>query len=221
MKYIKKKINAPVFFSKISTGLINNNRDWKYFGNKHRVCKSRLKNYILVNEQKNLCAYCEVKISDKKDAHLEHIQPQNTSVLRFDYNNIIVSCEGKRCSFNTSAESGHENESCGHKKSNIFDSVNFLNPTKVVNISDYFQYDKNNGKIESSGIDNEKATYTIETLNLDNARLNGARKNAQLAIYKVLSSSYKLDAKDILTGILSTSRSYISFLRYYYKNIIS
>ena len=218
MRHIKK-INVPTYFSKISTNLINNNRKWKYFGNKHRVCKLRLKNYILLNEQKNLCAYCEAEIRNKKDAHLEHIQPQSTAILRFDYNNIIVSCEGKRCSFNSLDESGHENESCGHKKSNKHDSSKFLDPTKIANINDYFEYN-NDGKIKSSGIDDEKSIYTIEILNLDNTRLNGARKNAQLAIYKFL-SSFQGSKKDKLINILSTPRAYISFLKYYYKNIIS
>lgn len=218
MRYIKK-VGTPTYFSGISTNLINNNRNWKYFGNKYRVCKIRLKKHILTNEQAKLCAYCEAEIKNKEDAHLEHIQPQTTAMLRFDYNNIIVSCQGKKCSFNSSHEIGHENESCGHQKSNTYDAGKFLDPTRILNIGDYFQYDNNDGKIESSGFDDEKAIYTIRTLNLDNSRLNGARKNAQLAIHKFIFTL--ADPKNTLINILSTPRGYMSFLKYYYKNFIS
>lgn len=216
MRYIQK-IVIPSYFSGVSGNLIASNKSWKFFGNKYGVCKKRLKKYILTNEQANLCAYCEAQIT-REDAHLEHIQPQATATLRFDYNNIIVSCQGKRCSFNLPHETGHVYESCGHKKLNTYDISKFLDPTRTVNISDYFQYDNNDGKIESSGLNDEKARYTITTLNLDNFRLNGARKNTQIAIDKYIRTR---DAKNILKSILSKPRGYISFLKHYYKDILS
>lgn len=51
-----------------------------------------------MEEQYNLCAYCEREI-DENNTHIEHIKPKSGYLNRcFDYNNLIASCEGDKCS---------------------------------------------------------------------------------------------------------------------------
>ena len=90
MRYIKK-VSEPDCFTNLTFSVSDK---WKKFRN---PCKKETRKYIIENEQNFLCGYCEAKI-DLDNTHIEHIKPQsNNNDLRFDYNNFIVSCNGKEC----------------------------------------------------------------------------------------------------------------------------
>mgnify|MGYP001810800003 CR=1 FL=1 len=155
-------------------------------------CKRALKQ-VLVTEQGQLCGYCESQITPD-DSHIEHVMAQSEQEdLRFDYHNLIASCNGVEC--NPSDKNTYKPEdvhSCGHKKSNDMDARLFLNPITCVDISNYFDFDPTTGNIcpshsDASSNAYQKANYTINLLNLDNSRLNNARLNAKGAFRKAVS----------------------------------
>jgi len=211
MKYIQKVDTPQFFLDKTST--LNK---WDEFKG---IDKRELKTFILDNEQNHVCCYCEGKVKIDS-SHLEHIKPKSFDPLHltFDYQNIAVSCNGI-------CNNEIEKEYCGHKKENMFDEEKFLNPTQEINIREYFSY-KDDGKIESSGLNNEKALYTRDLLQLNtfNNYLQEARIKALIefrnAVGKIAQNTGK-DLKDIARTILNQEKSaYISFLRYRYKNIL-
>jgi uncharacterized protein (TIGR02646 family) len=56
-------------------------------------CKTELREHLR-QEQHQLCAYCEGKLEDN-NSHIEHIEPQQHNPQhRFDYQNLIASCNG-------------------------------------------------------------------------------------------------------------------------------
>jgi len=130
--------------------------------------KTSLKEYILKHEQNYLCIYCEEKIEKIEHSHLEHIKHQDEySHLIFDYNNLVVSCNGDgKC--NPKNAGKNRKTTCGHKKN---DKELPLNPLKDINISDYFEFVEENEKmsilIKPSDLDKEKAQDMIEILNLN------------------------------------------------------
>jgi len=216
MRYISKKempecLKDPKYFLEYK---------WKNF--KRSSCGKIVKENIL-NEQQWLCAYCEIKV-DLKDSHIEHIKPKSNpkyEKLKFDYNNLIVSCNGKECRVDDE-EYDEDIHSCGHKKDNDFDENKFLDPTKIPDISDYFEYDKYNGAIKASNKDKEKAKYMINLLNLNNVSLNKMRLNTVIAIQKSFKNSkIKIDIeifREKLLKLVSSNNppAFVSFIRYYY-----
>jgi uncharacterized protein (TIGR02646 family) len=213
MRYIEKT-NSPTFFEQEKQNLIDDSA-WK-----NLYCKNELRSY-LIEEQKQLCAYCERRI-DGNNSHIEHIYPQSDNVtLRFEYDNLIASCNGDQCEPSLKDDFQPEDiNSCGHKKSNKMDDDIFLNPVKQKDIQEYFSYDKETCAICSSEKNLENATYTIKLLGLDNPRLNLERSNARIAleqaIKRYLNSSPK-EYKNKIRILLSKERPFISFLRYYYS----
>ena len=141
MKFIKK-VSTPQFFTQDTNGLT----DWSQYRSKKR----KLKEFILSKKQYFLCCYCEKKVTvDKESSHLEHIKPKAKSQypnLTFDYNNLLVSCEGNH--FNEIGD--NSKTSCGHKKDNFFDENKFLNPTLIIDIASFFIFDVDDGTISSS-----------------------------------------------------------------------
>jgi uncharacterized protein (TIGR02646 family) len=212
VKYIEKT-TIPSFFIDDTKDL----NSWNdYFANKKRD----LKKYILENEQNNLCGYCESKVVID-NSHLEHIKPKSLDEenLTFNYNNIIVSCEG-RCHTLSNIP-----ESCGHKKDNEFDEALFLNPTLLQNIREYFIY-TNNGEIKSSILDESKSSYTITLLQLNtfNNNLQEARKKSLIEFRNSVISHAKAtgqELKEIAQILLNKEDlAFISFLRFQYKHIL-
>lgn len=211
MKHIIKK-STPDFFITDTSGLITWN---SYNSNRKRY----LKEFILENEQNWLCCYCEKKITaDKTSSHIEHVKPKSLDVLAltFDYNNLLVSCEGNH--FNEIGD--NTKSSCGHKKDNLFDEEKFLNPIEVSNICDYFTFDSDTGMISASSKDSIKANYTLEVLNLngENNRLAEARKKAKEALVrnfiKLPNELKKVKFKEFLAN---DSNEFITFFRYVYR----
>lgn len=141
--------------------------------------RTRIKENILGLEQNEYCPYCEKRIYISDDAHMEHIKPRDSYPKEFqDYNNLLVSCNQKN--------------SCGIYKKNRYDNK-FINLV-IDNPDNYFNYNIANGEIISKNNDensNEyiRATYTINTLNLNCYELKEARK-AFIDILEVYRENY-------------------------------
>jgi len=209
VRYIQKQ-NEPDFFTKKAVVFKNyllktNNKKkvWRKYGR----YKRKLKEFILKNEQNYLCCYCECKVN-LNNSHLEHIKPKSLDYdnLTFDYNNILVSCQG-----NIFSNSNREN-TCGHCKDDRYDDAKFLDPTKVKNIREYFKYDISSGKIEGT---DDKSRYMIGLLNLNDS-LNNLPK-ARIDSYETLLEYIEKSniSKDKLKKIFEKEDlEFISFLRY-------
>lgn len=64
--------------------------------------------------------------------------------------------------------------------------------------------------------DEEKSSYTIRLLNLDNPKLNNERSNARIGLEQAIKKN-RLNPKNDLKKLLSKNRPFISFLKYYYS----
>lgn len=209
MRYIEK-VQIPQFYIDDTRGLTL----WSEYRKKRAF-----KKYLLKEEQNYLCGYCEAKVT-LDNSHLEHIKPKHLDdTLIFDYNNLLVSCDGIYFSENS------KQVTCGHKKGADFDEFKFINPTTVKNIRDYFIY-TNKYMIESSHLDEEKAQYTLELLQLNtfNNYLPEARKVALEEFQKSVMGyvkKTKKDTKEAVHILLNKENlAFISFLRFKYKDIL-
>jgi uncharacterized protein (TIGR02646 family) len=141
--------------------------------------RKRIKENILVLEQNEYCPYCEKRIYTSDDGHIEHIKPRDSYPKKFqDYNNLLVSCNQKN--------------SCGIYKKNRYDNK-FINSV-IDNPGNYFNYNIANGEIipknnDESSNEYTRATYTINTLNLNCYELKEARK-AFIDILEVYRENY-------------------------------
>lgn len=223
MRYIQKQ-PTPDFFQRDTQALqekiiaSETKKDKKLVWDKDYKEKRKLKEYILENEQNYLCCYCEAKVT-LDNSHVEHIKPKDLDEdsLTFEYGNLSVSCNGECFS--------DKRLTCGHKKENKFDASKFLNPTKVVNIREYFIY-TDNGHIGASNLDEAKSKYTMDLLQLNtfNNYLPEARKIA-LDKFKdsVRENALKTgrEMKEIAKLLLEKENlAFISFLRFKYKALL-
>lgn len=225
MKYIKKQV-TPQFFiddtKELQDKIIKllEKKKKKLIWDNDFKNKRALKKYILENEQNYLCCYCEAKVT-WDNSHIEHIKPKDIDedTLTFDYSNLSVSCNGE-C-FNDK----NQRLTCGHKKGANFDEDKFLNPTKIINIREYFIY-TNNYYMGASSLDEIKAKYTLELLKLNtfNNYLPKSRETALKEFQKsvrVYSRKMKKDMNEIVQLLLNKENlAFISFLRFKYKDIL-
>ncbi len=222
MKYIVK-ITEPDFFRKDTQELREKIRTapkksdvW----DKDYSEKRALKKHILQREQNWLCCYCESKVT-LDDSHVEHLKPKSLDYdnLTFEYSNLAVSCDGK-CH-----TEGNTPITCGHKKDDKFDELNFLNPTKASDIREYFIYTEN-GHIGASTKDEQKSKYTLELLQLNTFgnNLPEARLKALNEFRNSVSTNVKntqSNIKEIAINLLyKENLAFISFLRFKYKNLL-
>jgi len=124
--------------------------------------RARLREYILVQEQNLMCAYCEKEIdSEKENSNIDHFKlraghlyPEKT----LEYDNLLVSCSSKgRCS--------------SHKDSHISSKEDYekiVNPV-IEDPDDFFDY-MPTGSIVAKD-DSEKARFTIDIFQLNQAGL--------------------------------------------------
>jgi uncharacterized protein (TIGR02646 family) len=174
------------------------------FDNLH--CKPKLREHISA-EQANLCIYCEAGL-DKNQSHLEHIEPQQQNPqARFDYDNLVVSCNGGKAS--CSEFKGLDIRSCGHHKGKVFDVELFLNPITEQNIAAYFDYDTHSTKIIATQLAPKQSNYMVEQLNLNSAYLLASRYQARLAFVAVLMKQ----TPEIRQKMLKQTRPFMSFLQ--------
>lgn len=210
MKYIQK-LPTPQFFIDDTSGLSN----W----NEYRSKKRRLKHYILDKEQYHLCCYCEKSVVTD-NSHIEHVKPKSIDLisLTFDYNNLLVSCEGNH--FNEIGD--NSKNTCGHKKDDNFDEDKFLSPITTNDIHEYFAFDVDTGEINDSEKESEKANYTIRVLNLNgkNNKLAEARLIAKKSLIRNF-SSLPIDKKKLLVQsfLNNSGNEFITFFRYYFRKM--
>jgi len=207
MRYIEK-VGIPQFF-------IDDTKNLSIWGQYFSKKKRALKAYILKEEQNYLCCYCEDKI-DSNNSHIEHIKPKYLDIenLTFDYNNLAVSCEGQ-C---RNSEDDNSRYNCGHRKDKQdtqYDESKFLNPLKVEELRDYFDYNRNS-EIISSSKNITKSQYMIDTLHLNDGDLPRAREDSLkdfelMGLETIEELVFMLDQENI---------AFISFLRYKYQHLI-
>jgi uncharacterized protein (TIGR02646 family) len=216
MKYIQKG-DPPQFFIDDTSGLTY----WsEYSATKAmRVKKKKLKKHILDNEQFGLCCYCEKEITiDSDSSHIEHVKPKSLdlSSLTFDYDNLLVSCEGNH--FNEIGD--NSKNTCGQIKNDFFDELRFLNPTLVNDISAYFIFDRGDGTISASSVDKVKADYTYQILNLNgrNNKLAEARIISKDAFIRNLPTLSVEERRKIVEDFLQNdTKEFITFFRYFFR----
>lgn len=154
----------------------------------NNILKGELKE-ALIEEQYGLCCYCCNKITFEK-SHIEHFKPKAANLfpeLALEHENLHASCNGWK----------EKRKNCGHKKEKEYNEK-IISPLDV-KCEDYFEYSEM-GKITPKGND-ERATYTIDVLNLDDEKLNNARKAA-------LWASGLFDSDELLD--LETRQEYIN-----------
>ena len=144
--------------------------------------KRKLKKYMLKNEQRNFCPYCERKIKTER-SQIEHIKPKDKfpELLNENYNYLTGCLE--------------YNKTCGSNKGNRWDKK-FINPVRK-NPEEYFIYELSTGKIiplYEEGKKKEEAEITIEILNLNERRLCEQRKKY---IGRVIRRSGTIDSRAI------------------------
>lgn len=226
MRYVQKG-ESPQFFETCKADLPEN-PVWKDFDENKELgqCKKDLHTH-LVNEQGQLCIYCERTLVSIA-SHIEHIYPKDPvdgfPKRTFEYTNLVVSCDGDQCEPQEvrNVFKPENVASCGHKKDNDMDVSKFLDPTTEIDIHEYLSFNKDIGGIQAVN-GNEKAKYTINLLNLDNPRLNMARFNAPQAVFDVLESSnntefHRLGKKRMVKILLDRKKPFpfISFLKFYF-----
>lgn len=165
--------------------------------------KTKIKENILVIEQNEYCPYCEKRIYDNNDGHIEHIKPRDYYPKEFqNYDNLLVSCNQKN--------------SCGMYKKNKYDDK-FINPV-VDNPKIYFSYNIANGEVipkSNNRHSNEykRAIYTIEALNLNCYELKEARK-ALIDILEVYRENYD-EYNEYLQFFIDDGHSFPSLINLY------
>lgn len=173
-------------------------------------------------EQRGLCIYCTQNIPSiplTRYSHLEHVKPKGSKKnpspyyhLRFDYNNIAVSCNGFECSTNEDVET---RKYCGHYKDNrykppAYDDNLFINPHQETNIESFFSYNIE-GEISCSEVGmvfgEDRVKYMILHLGLNEQKLVDFRKRT----YESLIEQEELDSAAVNDLLLAEEDSLIGF----------
>jgi len=129
-------------------GTPSQDKAWKNF-NKDAVRES------LKNTQDGLCAYCEIKLSDK--TNIDHFKPKRINyALTFDWNNLVLSCDGR--------------DSCDNKKGGRFENY-WVNPYLIDPIGMFKFY--SDGQIIGT---TEDAKKIVSDFGLDSPRLEKKRE---------------------------------------------
>lgn len=162
----------------------------------------------LYERQSHFCAYCELKISQKDDGHIEHLERRSDKPERtFDWTNMFFSCNYL--------------DSCGDFKDNTKQQ---FTPSDIVDPSiddplDFFVYGVN-GVIYAKDSNKHRAEETIRVFNLNNPRLTNMRtaiaetvvsfikcnpSNEQIEEFLQYMSNYNFPS--VCYSLLSTSRT--------------
>ena len=167
MKYIQKSAE-PTSLSTWKIKQCDKIPTWKSFG--RTVVKGQLLE-ILLKEQGYICCYCGVAI-DKGSCHIEHFKPQGIDeTVKFDYFNLIVSCQGED-------QQPRVPVHCGHNKDQWYDEKLLVSPL-IANCVDFFKYSAA-GEILPTEESSKKlaAETTIENLSLNIPKLQRMRQAA-------------------------------------------
>lgn len=142
----------------------NSTANWSDFSaSTHEEVKEIYKHLreTLISQQKQMCCYCEIKLVENTDAHVEHfIDKDSFPQKRFQFDNLLASCQ--------------YNDSCGHKKGNDY-FEGMISPLNE-NCQSKFTY-TGNGKIIAVDETDKDAENTIILLDLNCKRLVDRRKS--------------------------------------------
>ncbi len=93
MKYINKNAEPALF---INWKKHNPNANWSLFADsnsKFNNVYQDLRN-SLIDEQDEMCCYCEIALKDSIDAHIEHFKDRhNYPKDTFNFQNLFASCK--------------------------------------------------------------------------------------------------------------------------------
>lgn len=189
---------------------------WDEFGGKKTV-RNKLK-----LEQKGLCAYTEFNISafvslassTQYGCHIERIKPKSRFPNEtFDYENLVVSVLDAHDLYSIKQgelsvitqdpdDKSHLNYFGGHAKFYFYDANFFISPTDP-DCERFFAFLEASGEIVPSphldDAEQEKATYTINLLNLNHPFLQNQRRQRIEEVVNVLDS---LDSAEAMAAVI-------------------
>jgi uncharacterized protein (TIGR02646 family) len=144
-------------------------------------------------DQRGLCAYCEIRLTDATGHGVEHFIPQAASTpdrdLSLDWNNLLITCRGgidpEAAQGETSSDDAPRSviqRSCGDAKSYFSAEDQFLNPLDIPPFPNLFRINTLDGTLsaDQSGCTTAKipieiVEQTIEKLGLNVQRLKNNR----------------------------------------------
>lgn len=185
--------------------------NWKLSNNQRDEIKNKLH-----QSQKYICCYCECTVDGKND-HIEHFfERQDRTDLIYNYDNLLVSCEGdkeKKSNPETDADKTErlDNMSCGHKKTKTYHNGSPIDYSKLLNPMlikpDSISY--LNGLVEPNTNNTnliDEVNYTKTRLQLDSHRLNNLRKDKINLMIQELSSLTVPEQKKFITDLLDENQ---------------
>jgi uncharacterized protein (TIGR02646 family) len=123
---------------------------------------------VLHKEQIGLCCYCNAKINDDHTSPIEHLEPRegDTQTDRiFDYNNLLLSCNG--------GQKENINPKVLHCDANKKSET--IEITPLMSECETEIYFNENGEINEN---TDRATKTVSVLNLHHITLDNKRRAA-------------------------------------------
>jgi uncharacterized protein (TIGR02646 family) len=198
--------NEPDFFKKAKSKVELPKVSNAWSNKEIEAIRPKLREYILLEEQNLLCAYCERTIDDTpKNSNIDHFRlkaghlfPEKT----LDYTNLVVSCNTNgRCS-------SYKDTHIKSKK----DYDNIVNPI-IENPDDFFDY-LITGKIIA--IDNNpKAEFTIDIFQLGRDR-DDSLSNQRRRIAESLKYITNLTLDEVYAEL---GNEFYSFVKNIYKKL--
>lgn len=179
----------------------NPNGDWKQFRNEQPSCYTTVRDTLRC-DQREICAYCEIELTDKNE-QVAHFHPKSDTSTghnwALDWDNLWLACKGgsqtwmkKRRHYCPPLP---ENLSCDEKKGNAVLDDQVLTPGDIPAFPRIFRFEQfpNNMIIcpdenacERAGICVKKVEQTIEKFGLNCPRLARARLSLHRQIEQAL-----------------------------------
>lgn len=181
MRPIQHPPNIPYLLQQAT---VNGATNWDSFEGKAQVRDA------LDTLQQGLCAYCQIRLDSGIGCHIEHIWPKHAhTAMTFQWNNLVLSCTDSQVIGSTKQTGG---VSCGHsdgKRDWPAYDPRFISPT-APDCERFFEYHASDGSVQPantlSTVDTDRATYTIDLLNLNCPRLRRLRKDMLEEGYRII-----------------------------------
>jgi uncharacterized protein (TIGR02646 family) len=203
--------NEPIFFTNAKKKVKSSHfvsSAWHELGEDEKGFKTKLREYILLEEQNMLCAYCEQEIeSDETSSNTDHFKKRDWCAREtLEYNNLLVSCKNEfHC----------ENIKDKFKFTRCSEFDKMVNPV-IENPNNFFDYGIDGDIFAKDGlsvIDKEKAEFTIKVFELNNISLQKDRAKIGESLNFYHDHGSKMD--DVLQDIIN----YPSFIKNIYKKL--
>lgn len=181
MRYIQKReYNNQLLLSCLSNRNANPPTDSQSAGNRWQKLKNKSAILtLLIDEQYGLCCYGEIRADMYGwDYHIEHVENKSQNPTRtFDYTNLLASAfHSDKLGLSSDVFGGH---ATGKSSSQPIDMALFISPLER-DCANFFLY-TSDGKINPHpNLDDnnkQRASYTIDILNLNSAELVTRREN--------------------------------------------